>query len=401
MSIYKYKALDKKQATVSGKVEAANEDIAVDVLVDRGLSVLSIEKERSFDLSRYFGFLNSVKVKELVVFSRQLAVLVSANLPIIKALKVLKEQTDNPYFQKIINEIVGEIEGGEKLSKAFAKYPNVFGEFYISMVKSGETSGKLDEVLNYLADQQEKDYDLTSKIKGAMIYPIFILSGLTVVGIVMMVFVVPKLTDILKESGGQLPVTTRILIWSSDFLKNYWWLAILIVFGLIAGFKLFTRTPFGRKQWDNIKIRLPVFGPLFQKIAVVRFTRSFSTLLKGGVSITQSLDIVANVVGNEVYKDLIKKTQKEVEAGKSVATVFLRSKVVPRMLSQLMVMGEETGKLDDIFLKISDFYAKEVDNMVSNLVTLIEPLIMVLMGVAVGGLVTAIIMPMYQMATQF
>src|SRR4030042_2558150 len=305
MSIYKYKVLDKKQATVSGKVEAANEDIAVDVLVDRGLSVLSIEKERSFDLSRYFGFLNSVKVKELVVFSRQLAVLVSANLPIIKALKVLKEQTDNPYLQKIINEIGGEIEGGEKLSKAFAKYPNVFGEFYISMVKSGETSGKLDEVLNYLADQQEKEYDLTSKIKGAMIFPIFILSGLTVVGIVMMVFVVPKLTDILKESGGQLPVTTRILIWSSDFLKNYWWLAILIVFGVIAGFKLFTRTPLGRKQWDNIKIRLPVFGPLFQKIAVVRFTRSFSTLLKGGVSITQSLDIVAHVVGNEVYKDLI------------------------------------------------------------------------------------------------
>lgn len=401
MSIYKYKALDKKQATVSGKVEAANEDIAVDVLVDRGLSVLSVEKEKSFDLSKYFGFLNSVKVKELVVFSRQLAVLVSANLPIIKALKVLKEQTDNPYFQKIINEIVGEIEGGEKLSKAFAKYPNVFGEFYINMVKSGETSGKLDEVLNYLADQQEKDYDLTSKIKGAMIYPIFILSGLTVVGIVMMVFVVPKLTDILKESGGQLPVATRILIWSSDFLKNFWWLAIVIVFGLIAGFRLFTKTPFGRKQWDNMKIRLPIFGPLFQKIAVVRFTRSFSTLLKGGVSITQSLDIVANVVGNEVYKDLIKKTQEEVEAGKSVATVFLRSKVVPRMLSQLMVMGEETGKLDDIFLKISDFYAKEVDNMVSNLVTLIEPLIMVLMGVAVGGLVTAIIMPMYQMATQF
>lgn len=281
MAIYKYKALNKKQATVSGKVEAANEEIAVDVLVDSGLSVLSIEKEKVFDTSKFFAIFNKVKVKELVVFSRQLSVLVSANLPITKALRVLKEQTDSPYFQKIINEVINEIEGGEKLSKAFAKYPDVFGNFYISMVKSGETSGKLDEVLNYLADQQEKDYDLTSKIKGAMIYPIFILSGLTVVGIVMMVFVVPKLTDILKESGGQLPLTTRILIWMSDFLKNFWWLALLIVFGVIVGFRFYTRTSFGKKQWDYIKIRLPVFGPLFQKIAVVRFTRSFSTLLKG------------------------------------------------------------------------------------------------------------------------
>ncbi|MFH0854204.1 MAG: type II secretion system F family protein [bacterium] len=401
MAIFKYKALNRKQASVSGKVEAANEEIAVDVLVDRGFSVLSIEKESVFNTIKVFAVFNKIKTKELVIFSRQLSVLVSANLPIIKALRVLKEQTDSQYFQKIINEIINEIEGGEKLSKAFAKYQNVFGQFYISMVKSGETSGKLDEVLNYLADQQEKDYDLTSKIKGAMIYPIFILGGLAVVGIVMMIFVVPKLTDILKESGGALPLTTRILIWSSDFLKNFWWIVILIIFVAFAGFKFYARTSFGKKQLDYIKIKLPIFGALFQKITVVRFARSFSTLLKGGVSITQSLELVSNVVGNEVYRNLIIETQKEVEAGKSVATVFLRSKAVPRMLSQLMVMGEETGKLDDILVKISDFYAKEVDNMVSNLVSLIEPLIMVLMGIAVGGLVTAIIMPMYQMATNF
>ncbi|MFH0856721.1 MAG: type II secretion system F family protein [bacterium] len=399
--IYKYKALNKNQETISGMVDAANEEIAVDVLVDRGLSVLSVEKERVFDITKLMGFLNKVKSKDLVIFSRQLAVLVSANLPILKSLRVLKEQTENIYFQKVLSEIVDDVEGGEKLSKSFAKYPHVFSTFYISMVKSGETSGKLEDVLNYLADQQEKDYDLTSKIKGAMIYPAFILSGLSAVGIIMMVFVVPKLTAILQESGGQLPFTTRVLIGTSDFLKSYWWTVIIAA---LAGFillKILLKTDTGRKKWDYLKLKLPVFGPLFQKIAVVRFTRGFSTLLIGGVTITQSLEILSNIVGNEVYKGLILETMKEVESGKSVATVFLKSKEVPKMLSQLMVMGEQTGKLDEIFSRISNFYAREVDNMVVNLVTLIEPLIMILMGVAVGGLVSAIILPMYQMATQF
>lgn len=401
MPLFKYKALDRHRKTITGMVEAANKEIAADILVDKGLSVLTVEKKRVIDTSKILAIFNRVKIKDLVIFSRQLSVLVSANLPIIKSLQVLKEQTSNPYFQKVISNIVEEIEGGEKLSKAFAKYPDVFSAFYISMVRSGETSGKLDEILNYLADQQEKDYDLTSKIKGAMIYPAFIMSGLVVVGAVMMIFVVPKLTAILEESGGELPLTTRMLIGMSNALKNYWWAFILVIFVLFGIFKYYTKTETGRKQWDYIKLRLPVFGPLFQKIALVRFTRGFATLLIGGVTISQSLEITADIVGNDVYKRIILETMKEVENGKSIATVFLRSKVVPKMISQLMVMGEETGKLDDILLRMSDFYAREVDNMVSNLVTLIEPLIMVLMGVAVGGLVTAIIMPMYNLASQF
>lgn len=401
MPIYKYKALNKNQETISGMVDAANEEIAVDVLADKGLSVLSIGKEHVFDITKALGFLNRVKSKDLVIFSRQLAVLVSANLPIIKSLRVLKEQTENLYFQKILAEVIDDVEGGEKLSKSFSKYPRVFSIFYVSMVKSGETSGKLEDVLNYLADQQEKDYDLASKIKGAMIYPAFILSGLSIVGVIMMVFVVPKLTAILQESGGQLPFTTRVLIGTSGFLQSYWWVLLMT---MITGFfliRLVLRSEGGRKKWDYVKLKLPVFGPLFQKIAVVKFTRGFSTLLIGGVTITQSLEILASIVGNEVYKGLILETTREVEAGKSVASVFLKSKEVPKMLSQLMVMGEQTGKLDEIFSRISNFYAREVDNMVVNLVTLIEPLIMILMGIAVGGLVSAIILPMYQMATQF
>jgi len=398
---YKYRALNKNQKTMTGIVEAANKDIAVDVLTDKGLSVVSIKQEKIFDLTNLIVLLNRVKIKDLVIFARQLSVLVSANLPLIKSLQVLKEQTENPYFQKVISEIIDDVDSGVKLSKAFSKYPKVFNEFYVSMVESGETSGKLEEVLSYLADQQEKDYDLKSKIKGAMIYPAFISFGLGAVGIVMMVFVVPKLTAILQESGGELPFSTRMLIWMSDVLKHQWWLLIILSVGLVIAFKMWTRTSFGKRQWDYIKLRMPIFGPLFQKIAIVRFTRGFSTLIIGGVTISKSLKIVSKIVGNEIYKELILETITVVEGGKSIAIVFSQSKIVPKMVSQLMVMGEETGKLDEIFAKISDFYAREVDNMVGNLVTIIEPLIMVIMGLAVGMLVSAIILPMYQMASQF
>lgn len=401
MPIYKYKALDRKQQTVSGMVEAANEEIAVDVLVDRGLSILSLTPKRVFDITKFLSILNRVKVKDLVIFSRQLSVLVSANLPIVKSLKVLKEQTESLYFQKIIQEVINDVEGGTKLSKAFSRYPNVFSNFYVNMVQSGETSGKLEEVLNYLADQQEKDYDLRSKIKGAMIYPIFILSGLTIVGIIMMVFVVPKLTAILKESGGDLPISTKILIGTSEFIQNYWWILIIAVIVMIVAIKFLLSTSSGKKSWDYIKLKIPILGNLSQKIIIVRFTQSFSTLLLGGVTITQGLEIVSTIVGNEVYKQLIQETIREVEGGKSIASVFLGSKEVPKILSQLMVIGEQTGKLDDILLKLSNFYAREVENLVRNMVTIMEPLIMVLMGVAVGILVAAIILPMYNLATKF
>lgn len=398
---YKYKALDQDKKTVTGIVEATNEEIAIDVLTDKGMSVIGIQKENSFDLRRILTAFNRVTVKDLVIFARQLSVLVSANLPLIKALQVLKDQTSNLYFQKVISKIIDDIDGGVRLSKAFAKYPGIFNDFYISMVESGETSGKLEDVLTYLADQQEKDYDLKSKIKGAMIYPIFILSGLGIVGAVMMVFVVPKLTAILLESGGELPFATRMLIWLSNTMKNYWWLLIIIGIFAFISYKVYIKTSIGKRQWDFIKLKMPIFGNLFQKICIVRFTRGFSTLIVGGVTISKGLEIVSNIVGNEIYKDIILETIKEVEGGKSMATVFMKSKIVPKMVAQLMVMGEETGKLDEIFSKISDFYAREVDNLVRNLVTLIEPLIMVMMGLAVGLLVSAIILPMYQMATKF
>jgi type IV pilus assembly protein PilC len=320
---------------------------------------------------------------------------------LVQALRILVKQTTNHLFKRAISEIADEVEGGEKLSQALAHYPKIFSDFFVAMVRSGETSGRLDEVLNYLADEQEKDYDLVSKIKGAMIYPIFIVTGLVIVGAVMMIFVIPKLTEVLKESGKELPLSTRILIGTSEFMAHWWWLLIMAVFGIFFLVRYYLKTSNGRFTWDLLKIRIPIFGRLLQRIYMVRMSRSLATLMNGGVPLTQSLEIVSDVVGNRVYQDIIHKTMKEVRDGRPMTAVLGVAKEVPLMFSQMISVGEQTGKLSAILEKLGDFYSREVDNMVTNLVSLIEPLIMVVLGVAVGIMVAAIILPMYNMASSF
>lgn len=399
MSTFKYKAINRDNKSVSGLVEAESESEATSLLKDKGLSISYLEE--GGESSKFSFVLGGVKVKDIVIFSRQFSVLISANVSLVQALKLLVEQTENLKFKMIISEIADDIDEGERLSDTLAKRPKVFSNFYVNVIKSGETSGKLDEVLNYLADELEKDYDMSSKIKGAMIYPAFVFSALLVVGMVMMIFVVPKLTAIITESGGELPLPTKILIGTSDFFVNFWWLVILMLIGLVLGIKTLINIPQAKKYIDFLILKAPVFGPLFQKIYIVRFARSMQTLLIGGVNITKALDIVAEVVSNEVYRDLIRQTKVEIEDGNSISTAFLASKEVPGMVSQMMSIGEKTGKLDFVLEKITDFYTREVDNMVANLVTLMEPIIMVTMGIAVGLMVAAIILPMYNMASNF
>lgn len=399
MALFTYKARNRENKIVEGLVEAESESLAADILKDRGLDILSLEKKREVaKILRYLKFLRGVPQKDLIVFARQLSVMVSANVPIVRSLRILIKQISNPVLKVIVSELADEVEGGAKLSTALARHPEVFDDFFVNIIRSGETSGKLDEVLEYLATQKEKDYDLISKIRGAMIYPVFIISGLIIVGIVMMIFVIPRLTGILTESGAQLPLTTRILIGTSNFLSNYWWLLLIIIVGLIVGLRFYIRTPSGAYYWGYFKIKIPIFGPLFRRIYLVRFTRSLSTLLKGGVDLLTSLRIVSDVVGNKVYKDLIDQTIKEVEDGNPVSTVFMKSEEVPIMVSQMMSIGEQTGKMEEVLDRISDFYSRELTNMVNNLVTALEPLIMLVMGIAVGLMVVAVIVPMFNLA---
>ncbi len=400
MSVFKYRALTKEKKTVAGLVEAPSEDMAVEILRDKELEIISlIEKRRGS--GKFNIALDRIKAKDIVMFSRQFSVLIGASVALVQSLKLLAEQTKNAKFKGVIGEIADEVDGGARLSDSLAKRPKVFTDFYVNVVKSGETSGKLDEVLNYLADELEKDYDMTSKIKGAMIYPAFVLSGLTVVGVVMMVFVVPKLTNVIAESGGELPMATKIVIAISDFLAGYYWLLGFMIVAFIFGFRFFLRIPIGKRIVDNIILRLPIFGKLFQKIFLVRFTRSLQTLLKGGVNITKGLAITAEVVANTVYREIIIDTKKEVEDGNSITSAMEISPFVPVMVSQMIGIGEKTGRLDTILESITNFYGREIDNTIANLMTLMEPIIMVIMGLGVGTMVAAIIMPMYSLSSQF
>jgi len=402
MAIFKYKALDADKKITEGLIEAANEKMAAETLQERGFSIISIKKQSEGKREiKLLAILNRVRAKDLVVFSRQFSVMISANVALVQTLRILVEQTENVTLKMIVSEMADEVDSGLRLSDALAKRPKVFSDFYINVIKSGETSGKLDEVLNYLADEMEKDYDMMSKIRGAMIYPAFVLLGLGVVGTVMMIFVVPKLTGILTETGATLPFATRILIGTSGFLSSYWWLLLIILVGLGIGFRFYIKTPVGKKQLDLLKLKVPIFGKLFQRIYLVRFTRSMNTLIMGGVTITRSLKIASDVVGNEIYKDLIKETSDAVEDGDSISSVFLESKEIPKMVSQMMTIGEKTGKLDVILGRVTDFYSREINNVVANLMTLMEPIIMVIMGIAVGVMVAAIILPMYNLASQF
>jgi len=401
MSLFEYKARNSEGDIMQGAVEAPSENIASSILVDRGLIILSLTEKSKRGLSFDFDIFNKPKTKDIVVFSRQLAVMASASVPLVQALRILVDQTENPKLKEIISEVADEVDGGAKLSQALEKYVKLFSDFFVAMIRSGETSGKLDEVLNYLADQREKDYDLTSKIKGAMIYPIFILGGLFVVGTIMMIFVVPKLTAIITESGAELPITTRILIFVSDAMRHYWYLYFGGLFGLVGGFVYFIRTNYGRVLYDKYKLKVPVFGKLWQRIYLVRMTRSLSTLLLGGVPLTPALEVVADVVDNALYEDVVRRTIKEVEDGNSVATLFLKTDEVPAMVSQMMSVGEQTGRMDEILSKLTEFYSREIENLVANMVSLIEPMIMLLMGIGVGLMVAAIIMPMYQLASSF
>ncbi len=399
MPFFNYTAVNSNCDEVEGVAEASSIEAALDVLTNQGLLVLSMksrEEKKGFSLE--INIFQRVKVKDVVMFTRQFSVMISATLPVVQALRILVMQTESPALKIIISEVVDDVDGGAKLSDALAKHPRVFSTFYVSMVKSGETSGKLDEVLNYLADQQEKDYDFVSKVKGAMIYPVFILCSLLGVGFVMMVFVVPKLTEVIAETGGELPLPTRMLIGVSGFFVSFWWLIIFLPFAGFFGFRYYKSTEAGKKHIDFITLKLPIFGPLiFQKMYLVRFTRSLSTLITGGVSLTEALQITRDIVGNEVYREIIQRTIEEVEDGNSIATTFKSSKIIPQMVAQMLAIGEQTGKIDVILDKISDFYSREVDNSVSNLVTLIEPLILLLMGVAVGIMVAALLLPMYSM----
>jgi len=401
MPIYQYRAESKNGKAKTGKIVGLNEREVEFKLRKQELNLISLREASQSPMIKLSMMLQRVRPKDLVIFSRQFSVMVSANMPVVESLMILVDQTNNFPLKSIIADIALDVDSGSLLSDAFAKRPKIFSEFFVNIIKSGETSGKLDEVLNYLADEMEKNYDMVSKIRGAMIYPLFIICGLIGVGIILMIYVIPNLTAILTETDIALPWSTRAVIGLSNFLRNFSWLVVLIIAAAIFLMRLYLKTTGGRRNFDLLKIKLPVFGKLFKHIYLMRFTRSLSTLLKGGVTITKSLEITADVVRNEIYRELIMQTLQSIKDGNPLATVFDSSPYVPKMVPQMISVGERSGKMEVVLDKISDFYTRESTNMLNSLSTIMEPLIMVVMGIGVAIMVAAVLLPMYNLGQQF
>jgi type IV pilus assembly protein PilC len=399
MPIFNYRAKDKEGAIKKGVVEAASLVKASEILHDHGFTVLALEPEEELRIEQYIPFLNRVPRKEIVIFSRQLSTLINAKIPIIQSFEILSTQISNKTLKSAIQDMMADIEGGKSLSEAVTRFPHIFSNLYVNMVKAGELSGTLDQSLVYLANQQERDYDLTSKVRGALTYPIFIVSAILIVGALMFVFVLPQMIAVLRESGADLPLTTKILIFLTDMIQSYWLVMLLGLLGGVAGLHFYIRSSGGRIVWDLMKIKLPILGKLMKNIYMDRFSRNLSTLVAGGIPIVTALHTVGDIIGNVIYRQIIADAASEVETGKSIATVFADRPEIPQIVTQMVRVGEQTGSLDEILGKLANFYDKEVERALSTLTTLLEPIIMVLLGLAVAVMVAGVILPIYNLAS--
>lgn len=396
---YSYQARDKEGALKTGIVEAKNETEANEVLQQHGLIVIKVLPGKKIDLFGSISLWERVSMKELVLFSRQLSTLINAKVPIIQSLMILHEQVSSNKLRTIITEVAERVKSGDSLSTAMAVYPTVFSGLYINLLRAGELSGTLDESFAYLANQLEKDYDLRSKVIGALTYPAFIVSTLFVVGFLMFIYVLPPLIEVLTEAAVDLPFTTVILVNITNFIQAFWWIIILLLVSVLIGFRFYSQTYSGRHMIDYVKINIPLFGKLFEKIYMARFSRNLSTLLAGGIPIVKALDSVADIVGNQVYRDIILEAANQVRNGKSVASSLIANPEFPPIVAQMTEVGENTGKLYEILDKLALFYEKEVDNVLKTLTTLIEPIVMILIGAAVAVMVAGILLPMYNLAS--
>lgn len=398
MPLYFYKARDKKGTLRRGEIEAINEEKAASLLREHGLVLTYLVlKEKVGGLEKLTTIFKRVSSKEKVIFTRQLSTMINSGLPIIQALKTLASQTRNETFKEILQTVVSDIEGGSSLSDALSHYPRVFPKVYVSLIKSGEASGKLDEVLLKLANQMESDYETLSKIKSAMYYPAFIMAALIAVGIIMLIYVIPQIQNIFAEAAVTLPLPTRILLWTSNTLRRFGLLILIALGVLVSLFRSYINTKEGRLLWDSFKLKVPIFGKLLQKIYMARFTRTLGTLIAGGLPILDALDITSEAVGNVIYAEGIQKARKEVENGVALAEPLKEEANFPVMVPQMIAVGEETGKLDEILFKLAAFFDSEVDAAVRGLSSLIEPILIVVMGIGVAILVASIILPIYQL----
>jgi type IV pilus assembly protein PilC len=415
MAEFDYKAINKKGQAISGTVASSSREAAVADLRSQGYQLLSIKESKGKGLQKSFGK-RKVKLKDLVIFTRELSTMVSAGVPLPRALGTLQDQIEDKYFKSVIASINHDVESGAPLADAMAKFPAVFNDIYVNMVKAGEAGGILDDILKRLATQVEKDATIRKKVRSAMAYPVVILCVTIVAFFGIMLFILPKIGKIFKDLGGpnaQLPVYTRALLAISNFLTghtimhkiplvnkipiigslpNVMFIIILAFVGLTY-FRRYIHTEKGRYRWHLFLLRLPVIGNIITKVAVARFSRTFSSLMSSGVSVLDSLEVTGKAVGNKAIQNELIKVAQEVKNGQPLGKQLLQAKYFPPIVGQMMTVGEETGKIDQVLIKVADFYEEEVDVVIDSLASIIEPAMIVVLGSIVGIIAASVMGP--------
>jgi len=399
---YSYQARTKTGELQVGSVDAGSREAALNILTSHELFVLSLQTvKESNPLDHLLSFFRRIKKNDLMIFSRQFSTLLSAKIPLSSGLKTLYNQTQNLALKETINDISGDVDAGLSLSQALARHPDVFSEFFVNMVRSAEVTGRIESVMDFLADYLEKESALASKVRNALIYPVVVIVLFVVVAGLMVTLVLPQIGPIFQESGVNLPVFTKILISAGSFAANWWWAVLFIV--LVFVFLLFDyfRTEEGKVVYNELSIKIPILGSLTQKVIMARFAEATSVLIKGGIPITQAIEIASHTVDNIVYRDILHDAAEKVRAGALLSESLEKSGAFPALVCQLVAVGEATGRLEELLSRISTFYTREVDDLVSNLVELIQPALIIVIGLMVGLLFASILVPIYNMAQAF
>ena len=397
---FKYKAQTKTGDLIDNKINAPNETEAIKVLQARGYLVLSIiqDKKSLFDIDVNDLF-SKPKTKDIVAFTRQLSTLIDADMPLAAGLRTLAKQSEKPALRKVITSITDQVESGSSLSTSLSAYPELFGSFYIKLVQSGEITGKLQETLLYLADYLERAQGISSKIRGALAYPAFILFALLIVGGIIVVYVLPQLLSIFKEAGGsmKLPITTVFLIWFTDFINSY---IVQILIGsivVIIGIWRYVKTPKGHRYLDILKVKIPGLGQVSKKLYIARIAESLSTLIKSGIPILDGIKITADLVGNDIYREILLQAEENVRSGGLISQVLEQHEEMPPLMTSMVAIGEKTGKLDFMLVHVAKFYKTESYETIQNISTLIEPVLVLVLGFGVAVLVSSVLLPIYSM----
>lgn len=400
MKRYSYKAKDKAGKLVQGEVEASGEQHAAKLVRQRGLVVISISKKTEIPLNFVKKLKTRIGTADVANFTRQLATMINAGLPLTESLLILRSQSQGA-MQKVVSQILADVEEGESLSTSMAKHPNAFSETYVALIKSGEVGGVMDEVLQKLADNLEKQQEFRGKVKGAMIYPVIIVIGMAAVALIMLIVVVPRMTSLYDQFDAELPFATKILIGTSDAMVKIWPLIIAGVALLAWGFKWYRNTEAGARKIDQLILKIPIIGDLQKQIVLTELTRTLSLMVSSGVSILEGLKVSAGVVGNSIISSALDDSAEMVEKGFPIAFAFSRHPdAFPFIMSQMISVGEETGKMDEVLGKVSHVFEVESEQKVKSLTAAIEPAILIVLGIGVAFLVISIIMPIYNLTTQ-